>query len=205
MGGMMPAVPILPTDIPGLDSVLGGGLSAGALVMLVGAPGAGKTVLASQLLFAAAEQGVASLILTVYSEGTTKLVEHLRPFAFFDERLLGAQVSVLSVHALLEQDPHLSAAAIGRAARERGARLVLVDGFQGLESSLADRASARTLLADLSTQIAYFGVTLLITMEGAVGDRDLARMLTTADVVLALEFTFEGWSERRRLGVIKQR
>ena len=42
---------MLPTDIPGLDALLGGGLLPSALVFIVGPPGAGKTILAHQILF----------------------------------------------------------------------------------------------------------------------------------------------------------
>jgi len=38
------------TGIPGLDEMLGGGIPRGRVVLLVGAPGAGKTILGSQFL-----------------------------------------------------------------------------------------------------------------------------------------------------------
>ncbi|HEX2911391.1 MAG TPA: ATPase domain-containing protein [Chloroflexia bacterium] len=42
---------ILPSGIPNLDMILGGGIPAGSLIMLVGAPGTGKTMLIQQLCF----------------------------------------------------------------------------------------------------------------------------------------------------------
>ena len=41
------------TGIAGLDLVLNGGLEPGAVVIMAGAPGAGKTILAQQMCFAA--------------------------------------------------------------------------------------------------------------------------------------------------------
>jgi KaiC/GvpD/RAD55 family RecA-like ATPase len=38
------------TGIPGLDEILGGGIPQGRVVLLVGGPGAGKTILATQFL-----------------------------------------------------------------------------------------------------------------------------------------------------------
>lgn len=63
--------------VPGLELVLGGDLPAGALVLCVGQPGAGKTILTSQLLFDAARQGVRALVFTLFSESHVKLLEHL--------------------------------------------------------------------------------------------------------------------------------
>ena len=59
---------IVETGIPYLDDILGGGLPRGAIVMVVGAPGTGKTTLAQQMAFHAASQGAA----TLYSPATPR-------------------------------------------------------------------------------------------------------------------------------------
>ena len=45
------------TGVPGLDSVLNGGLLSGGVYILMGAPGAGKTIMANQICFQAATSG----------------------------------------------------------------------------------------------------------------------------------------------------
>lgn len=45
-------LPLLQTGVPGLDEVLGGGLPEYSLNLIGGAPGAGKTTLAHQMMFA---------------------------------------------------------------------------------------------------------------------------------------------------------
>src|SRR5436305_980846 len=77
------------TGVPGLDAVLGGGLRRGALSLIVGPPGSGKTTLAAQIAFAAAKIGRRALILTALSEPSDKLVQHLRTLGFFDVTLVG--------------------------------------------------------------------------------------------------------------------
>jgi circadian clock protein KaiC len=42
----------LPTGIPGIDEILGGGLPEFSFDIIAGAPGSGKTTLAHQIVFA---------------------------------------------------------------------------------------------------------------------------------------------------------
>ena len=44
----------MPTNISGLDLILNGGLEPGAVVVVAGPPGTGKTILAQQICFASA-------------------------------------------------------------------------------------------------------------------------------------------------------
>lgn len=50
------------TEVPGLDALLGGGLYEGGLYLVEGPPGAGKTVLTSQLSFKLASREKKSFI-----------------------------------------------------------------------------------------------------------------------------------------------
>lgn len=45
-------IKLLNTGIEGMDTILGGGLPVGSLVMLIGSPGTGKTIMIQQLCFA---------------------------------------------------------------------------------------------------------------------------------------------------------
>ena len=53
---MTAKVPIrrLPTGVPGLDAVLGGGVPEFSFNLIAGTPGAGKTTLVQQIMFALA-------------------------------------------------------------------------------------------------------------------------------------------------------
>ena len=58
----LPNVPRLPTDIRGLDRTLGGGFFGDKAHLIIGAPGAGKTLLACQLARSWASQGLPGLL-----------------------------------------------------------------------------------------------------------------------------------------------
>ena len=55
----------LPTGVPGLDEVLGGGLPEFSFNLIAGAPGAGKTTLVHQIMFALARPDRPALVFTV--------------------------------------------------------------------------------------------------------------------------------------------
>ncbi len=83
----------LATGIEELDLVLDGGLSPGSLVVLAGAPGTGKTILAQQICFASATPDRKAIYYTTLSEPHSKLVKHLEPFSFFDAERAGRAAS----------------------------------------------------------------------------------------------------------------
>ncbi|CAA9283478.1 MAG: hypothetical protein AVDCRST_MAG93-3351, partial [uncultured Chloroflexia bacterium] len=68
--------PTLTTGTAALDRVLGGGLPRDSLHILTGLPGAGKTIMAQQLSFAAAESGLRVVYFTNVSESHAKLIAH---------------------------------------------------------------------------------------------------------------------------------
>src|SRR3984893_120463 len=91
----------LGTGIPDLDLILGGGLEPGSLVILAGAPGTGKTILAQQICFANATPEHKALYYTTLSEPHIKLVRHLEPFQFFKPALLGKSVDFIHLGELV--------------------------------------------------------------------------------------------------------
>lgn len=201
----MSVAALFSSGVPGLDDVLGGGLSRGSLVFVTGISGAGKTVLSSQILCNAARQRVPVLILTAFSESHVKLLDHLSPFSFFDPDTVGSSVTLLSIQSLLNNDVESPATGIIRAIRVSGARLVLIDGFQGVASLLQDREAVRQMVASLAGQLPYLDVTLLITIEGSARDQTQIIELAAADVVIGLEYRVESWRHLRRLEIVKQR
>ena len=74
----------LPTGVPGLDEVLGGGLPEFSFNVIAGPPGSGKTTLGHQMMFAMATPERPALYFTVLGEPPLKMLRYQQQFEFFD-------------------------------------------------------------------------------------------------------------------------
>lgn len=194
-----------PTDVPNLDLLLGGGLLRGSLVIAIGPPGSGKTTLANQMAFAAARRGRTVLVLTALSEPTSKLLEHLRSYTFFDPDLVGESIQFLSLQQFLDRGLEATGAEIIAAARQNRAGFVVLDGFRGVRGAEVDPQMARQFLYDVGTTLSLQGATTLITSEANSHDPAFYPEMTTADVIIGLQHDLVGVRQYRGVEIIKVR
>jgi DNA repair protein RadA/Sms len=167
------------SGIPELDRVLGGGLVPGAVLLLGGEPGVGKSTLALQL--AAEARGQGRCVLYVSGEESPEQVR-LRA-----ERLSGDPGDVLVIAETRVE-------ALGAVWREAKPALVVIDSIQTMrtdrvESAPGSVAQVRECAALLSAAAKSQGTALLlvghVTKEGAIaGPRVLEHLV---DVVLSFE------------------
>src|SRR4026209_2229349 len=78
------SIQTLPTGVPGLDQILGGGLPEFSFNLIAGAPGSGKTTLAQQIMFALSGPDRSAVYFTVVGEPPLKMLRYQPPFTFFD-------------------------------------------------------------------------------------------------------------------------
>ncbi len=201
---MQPDQPIT-TNIPHFDDVLGGGIPRGAIALIMGVPGSGKTTLASQIVFDAARAGKRALIMASFSESTATLISHLRTYTFFDENLLGGPIQVLSLRQLLSSDLTKTQTEIIKIARQHKVELIMLDSVHSIHDLSADAQSVRQFFYDLGTQLATLGITTIITSEAHPRDADFFAEMTTADLVIGLHFELRGVRQLRGLEVVKVR
>jgi circadian clock protein KaiC len=112
---------------------------------------------------------------------------------------------MLSLQTVIGHDPEAAASALARAIRESGASVVLIDGFQGAVDMVDDSKIVRRMMSGLATLLTYMHVVLLITLEGQSRDPVVTRELSTADLVLGLDYGVEAPRHTRWIEVVKQR
>src|SRR5665811_1169792 len=87
----------LTSGVPGFDEVLGGGLPEFSFNLLAGGPGAGKTTLAHQIMFANATVERPALYFTVLGEPTLKMLRYQQQYRFFDAALAGSAIQFINL------------------------------------------------------------------------------------------------------------
>src|SRR6476659_7144516 len=95
----------LPTGVPGLDEILGGGLPEFSFNIIAGAPGCGKTTLAHQIMFANATPERPALFFTVLGEPAIKMLRYQQQYRFFDQSKLNSAIRFINLSdVVIEQN-----------------------------------------------------------------------------------------------------
>jgi circadian clock protein KaiC len=91
----------LPTGVPGLDDILGGGLPEFSFNIIAGAPGCGKTTLAHQFVFKNATPERPAIYFTVLGEPAIKMLRYQQQYLFFDPASLNKSVRFINLSQIL--------------------------------------------------------------------------------------------------------
>jgi circadian clock protein KaiC len=98
-----PRVERVPTGIPGLDTILNGGFVKAGVYMVMGMPGAGKTILANQVCFHHTRNGGRALYVTLLAESHTRMIGNLSSLGFFEPSVIPESLAYLSAYSVLEE------------------------------------------------------------------------------------------------------
>lgn len=194
----------LRTGIPGLDTVLRGGFRTGRTYMLMGLPGAGKTILANQVCFHHAANGGRVLYLTLLAESHTELVANLRSLTFFDGSRLPESVTYLSAFTVLEQGGlEALSELIRKEIRTQKATLLVLDGLVAAEEVAPSPQALKKFIHGLQVVTNLVDCTTLVLTTG--GGRGLGAEHTMVDGLLILKQRMFGARSIRELVVRKFR
>lgn len=197
-------ISLLPSGIPGLDKVLGGGLPKNGLYMIQGLAGSGKTTLACQIGFFHAKQGKKVLLLTLIAESHAKLLNHLSNYTFFDESLLGNRIVFFSGYSILAKGGLRALLTfITRTLAEEKPDLLIVDGFRSVKEAHCPEMTLPEFMHSLNSLASSMGATtfLLSPIEGNAP----ASENTLVDGIIELGQFERGMRLTRELKVYKVR
>lgn len=194
------------TGVPGLDVILAGGIRRGALVLVAGPSGAGKTILATQVLFHHASRGKRVLILTLLTEASSKLIAHLASLDYFDHEVLGDRMSILNIEQMLEgQGLEEVLSEIRHTVMEDQVEFLLVESVHSLDALIEDVAAVQRFIFQLGSSMFQLGCTTIMVTDKHAGDGESSLEAVISDVALQLEVSMVGKREKRELRIVKER
>jgi circadian clock protein KaiC len=202
------------TGIEGLDDVLGGGLECGRAFLLEGAPGTGKTTVATQFLIEGAKAGESCLYITL-----SETADELRAGALSHGwELSGVQVfELIPPENLLDEDHQQSllyssdlelgetTKRIFEAFERVKPQRVVLDSLSEIRLLAQSSLRYRRQILSLKHFFAQTNATVLL-LDDLTTDLNDKTVHSVAHGVIRLEETAaEYGSERRRLRIIKYR
>jgi circadian clock protein KaiC len=191
----------LPSGVPGLDAVLGGGIPELSFNLIAGSPGCGKTAMAHQIMFALASPETPALYITILGEPPIKMLRYQQQFAFFDASKLTTCVRFLHLGAELVEGG--LAGVLDRIIKEitdTHPKVVFVDSFRAAvkKSEQAGQLELQEFVQRLSLQLTGWEATTFLIGEYEADTADGNPLFTVADGIIWLS------QERSRNSMVRQ-
>jgi circadian clock protein KaiC len=199
------AIARVTTGVPGLDTVLSGGLFKGGVYIIEGNPGAGKTTLGNQICFHRAADGDSTIYITLLAEAHTRMISHMREMTFFRPDLIPSRIYYISAFKVLEQtglDGLLKT--LSEAVMQRKAQFLVLDGLVSAEEFSSSPREYKKFIHELQTISGMMGVTVLL-LSSTERPAAFRPEHTMVDGLISLDDTVQGMRSLRNLVVKKMR
>jgi len=216
------------TGINGLDELVDGGFPEGRVILVIGGPGTGKTIMCSQFLYKGIYENQENGIFVSLDESKDhfysemqkfgwdfRKAEEERKFAFIDATRM-SRVAMLKEELYKEESRSLRGKqlSIDRLIEDLQAKIqqvnakrVTVDTLAALTFRFPDLIERRTAVVDLIESLADLGVTSLVTTElGYLGlERNVLEEEFLVHGVIMMQTLFSGGTTTRAIQVEKMR
>ncbi|WP_317203519.1 ATPase domain-containing protein [Janthinobacterium sp.] len=201
---------IQPTGVPGLDTLLGGGLSEFSFNVIAGAPGTGKTTLAHQIMFALARPDKKALFFTVLGEPPLKMLRYQQQYSFFDIDKVDRCIRYVNLTENLRAGDFGGVLErISREVETFAPGLVFVDSFRSVIQTAKGGnegvADLQHFVQELGTRMSSWQATTFLIGEYSPAEAEATPIMTVADGLFALSQHVEQNSMVRKIRVVKMR
>jgi circadian clock protein KaiC len=189
-----------------LDAVLGGGLPANAISIIMGLPGTGKTIIAQQYAFQNGRPGRPAVYFATVSEPLEKIVRFGQGLDFFDRAAVGQSVLYEDLGATVSNDGLEGVTRqITAVLRERHPGLIVIDSFKALHEFADSRSEFRRFLHELAGRLSALPVASLWVGEYEQAEVGSLPEFAVADAIVDLATERTGQRGIRFLTVRKLR
>lgn len=216
------------TGIGGLDELIGGGFPEGRVILIIGGPGTGKTIMCSQFLYKGVKENQENGIFVSLDESKEHFYSEMQQFGWdfrkaedagkfaFINATLVSRVAMLKEELYKEESHSLRGKqlSIDKLIEEMQteiqrvkAKRVGVDTLAALMYRFPDPIERRTAIIDLIESLEDLGVTSIVTTE--LGHLGLERKAIEEEFlvhgVIMMQTLFSGGTTTRAIQVEKMR
>ncbi len=208
---MSDRVPIqrLRTGVPGLDAVLGGGVPEFSFNVIAGTPGAGKTTLVQQLMFAMASPERPAIFFTVLGEPPLKMLRYQQQYEFFDVAKVNSSVRFINLaKEALETGLAAVLERIIEEVESASPAVVVVDSFRSVMQAArrqSDGLDVQHFVQELGMRLTGWQATTFLVGEFQLTETENNPIFTVADGLVWLHQSLDRNSMVRKMQVMKMR
>ncbi len=216
------------TGIRGLDELVGGGFPEGRVILIIGGPGTGKTILCSQFLYKGIYERQENGVFVSLDESKSHFysemqkfgwdfqkAEEEKKFSYIDATRM-SRVAMLKEKLYKEESRSLRGKQLSvdrliddlqSKIQQIDVRRVVVDTLAALTYRFPDPIERRTAVVDLIESLGDLGVTSLVSTElGYLGlERNVLEEEFLVHGVIMMQTLFSGGTTTRAIQVEKMR
>ena len=198
----------IPTGVPGLDKIMGGGLFAGSTTLVVGVTGAGKTTLSLQFALEGVKQDEKVLYIN-FQENPAQLRRTITNLVGDPDAALRKGL-ILQYASPVELQIDSIVKEIFDAIEQKGVRRLVIDAIGDLAAAANDRQRLHDYLYSLIQHFSVRGITAMMTLESGQGFTDVTsssmelRYSYMSDNLIHLGESTDS-TKSRRLRIVKMR
>jgi circadian clock protein KaiC len=196
------------SEVPQLDALLGGGLTRGTSVLIVGPAGVGKSTVAVQYAIAAAHRGEKATLF-LFDESVTAMMQRATGIGLdLEQQVAKGNIYVQQIDPA-ELSPGEFVHLVRQTVERDGSRVLIIDSLNGYLNAMPEERFLLIQLHELFTYLGQRGITtfLLVAQHGLIG-HDMQTPVDAsylADAVIILRY-FEVQGEvRQAISVMKKR
>jgi circadian clock protein KaiC len=198
----------LPTGIPGLDAIMGGGLPEFSFNIVAGGPGCGKTTFAHQFVFANATEARPALYFTILGESAIKMLRYQQQYTFFDAAKLNGAVRFINLsQVVLEKDLSAVLETIVKEVEAAKPAFVVVDSFRTAlrKRTELNEMEVQFFVQQLALHLTAWEATTFLIGEYVEAEVQENPIFTVSDGLIWLSQVTEHNSVVRKLQIFKLR
>jgi len=197
----------LPSRLPELDALLGGGIEKGSSALLLGPAGSGKSLFTLHFAAAAVARGEKAALF-IFDEELGLLFERVKGMGIDLEALKASGNLFVEQVDAAELSPGEFAHRVRARIDREQVKTVVIDSLNGYQAAMPEEHSLLLHMHELLQYLNRQGVTTFLTVaqHGLVGDMKSPVDITyLADTVILLRYFEAHGQVRRAISVIKKR